>query len=150
MPLILFYQFNKSLSLCSLSHAVARHSSSQTKSSVRATRLTPSAGGPPCRASCKILSPPIGTLSWWDTRLPLPILVLTVCPWCPSCHQKPSAPLSWEARKAPSGLHLRCPYTKLRLRLVCVLQDMSIRYILCCLMWEPDWSANYECFIGQL
>lgn len=116
-------RFLKSLSFCSSRMAMAMHSFSQMKTSVQVTHLTQSVGRPWCLASCKTLSPPIGSPSWWDTRTPQQVLVLIVCPWCrASCHQKLSAPLIWEARKAQSGLCLRCRYIKLHRRWVsCVV-----------------------------
>lgn len=93
---------------------------SLTRNCVWATHLTQSAGRPWCPASCKTPSPPIGSPSWWDTRMPPQLLVLIVYPWCQAnCPWEPSAPLSWEARKAQSGPRRRCLCPKLLPRWVC-------------------------------
>lgn len=99
---------------------------SPTRSCVRATRLTQSVGRPWCPASCKTPSPPIGSPSWWDTRMPRQPLALIVYPWCQAnCPQELPAPLNWGARKAQSGPRLRCRCLKLLLRWVCFILHTS-------------------------
>lgn len=117
--------------LVSFRLSVAACSSSLMKNFVQATHLTPSVGRRWCPASCRTLSSPIGTPSWWDRTVLPPALDPIVSPWCPaSCRLKPPARLSWEALLARSERLLCCQCLKPHLRSVCITEHNRTWYLI--------------------